>query len=195
MGCQRLWTDAANLFSALSRGGMIELESVSKKFGAAIALHETDLRIEAGRTTVLIGPAAAASRRSANHWLARADDWHSQNRGSARLGEQRSGPAAADRLRDSGRRPVRPFDCRTECVADGEAFEAAGSANADPAARAERANSFTRKCTVSLSCRAFRWATPAREPDAGADAAAEGAAARRAARALDQWSEHSLRES
>jgi len=34
---------------------MIELESVSKKFGATIALHETDLRIEAGRTTVLIG--------------------------------------------------------------------------------------------------------------------------------------------
>jgi osmoprotectant transport system ATP-binding protein len=40
---------------ALSRGGMIELESVSKKFGATIALHETDLRIEAGKTTVLIG--------------------------------------------------------------------------------------------------------------------------------------------
>src|SRR4249919_3768358 len=40
---------------ALSRGCMIELESVSKKFGAAIALHETDLRIEAGKTTVLIG--------------------------------------------------------------------------------------------------------------------------------------------
>jgi osmoprotectant transport system ATP-binding protein len=35
---------------------MIELESVSKKFGATIALHETDLRIDAGRTTVLIGP-------------------------------------------------------------------------------------------------------------------------------------------
>jgi osmoprotectant transport system ATP-binding protein len=34
---------------------MIELESVSKKFGAAIALHETTLRIEAGKTTVLIG--------------------------------------------------------------------------------------------------------------------------------------------
>src|ERR1700720_3522503 len=40
---------------ALSRGRMIELESVSKKFGTTIALHETDLRIEAGRTTVLIG--------------------------------------------------------------------------------------------------------------------------------------------
>jgi osmoprotectant transport system ATP-binding protein len=34
---------------------MIELESVSKKFGTTIALHETDLRIEAGKTTVLIG--------------------------------------------------------------------------------------------------------------------------------------------
>jgi osmoprotectant transport system ATP-binding protein len=34
---------------------MIELESVSKKFGATIALHETNLRIEAGKTTVLIG--------------------------------------------------------------------------------------------------------------------------------------------
>jgi osmoprotectant transport system ATP-binding protein len=34
---------------------MIELESVSKKFGATIALHETDLSIEAGKTTVLIG--------------------------------------------------------------------------------------------------------------------------------------------
>jgi osmoprotectant transport system ATP-binding protein len=34
---------------------MIELESVSKKFGATIALHETDLCIDAGKTTVLIG--------------------------------------------------------------------------------------------------------------------------------------------
>ncbi|MEY2615029.1 MAG: osmoprotectant transport system ATP-binding protein [Verrucomicrobiota bacterium] len=34
---------------------MIELESVSKKFGSTIALHETKLRIEAGKTTVLIG--------------------------------------------------------------------------------------------------------------------------------------------
>ncbi|MEA3148363.1 MAG: osmoprotectant transport system ATP-binding protein, partial [Verrucomicrobiota bacterium] len=34
---------------------MIELESVSKKFGSTIALHETNLRIEAGKTTVLIG--------------------------------------------------------------------------------------------------------------------------------------------
>jgi osmoprotectant transport system ATP-binding protein len=34
---------------------MIELESVSKEFGATIALHETNLRIEAGKTTVLIG--------------------------------------------------------------------------------------------------------------------------------------------
>jgi osmoprotectant transport system ATP-binding protein len=34
---------------------MIELESVIKKFGATIALHETNLRIEAGKTTVLIG--------------------------------------------------------------------------------------------------------------------------------------------
>jgi osmoprotectant transport system ATP-binding protein len=35
---------------------MIELQSVSKKFGTAIALHETDLCIGAGKTTVLIGP-------------------------------------------------------------------------------------------------------------------------------------------
>jgi osmoprotectant transport system ATP-binding protein len=34
---------------------MIELESVSKKFGSTIALHETNLHIEAGKTTVLIG--------------------------------------------------------------------------------------------------------------------------------------------
>ena len=34
---------------------MIELESVGKKFGTTIALHETNLRIEAGKTTVLIG--------------------------------------------------------------------------------------------------------------------------------------------
>ena len=34
---------------------MIELESVSKKFGATIALHETNLCIDAERTTVLIG--------------------------------------------------------------------------------------------------------------------------------------------
>jgi osmoprotectant transport system ATP-binding protein len=35
---------------------MIELQSVSKKFGTTIALHETDLCIDTGRTTVLIGP-------------------------------------------------------------------------------------------------------------------------------------------
>ena len=35
---------------------MIELESVSKKFGASTALYETDLCIGAGKTTVLIGP-------------------------------------------------------------------------------------------------------------------------------------------
>src|SRR5580692_9430265 len=34
---------------------MFELESVRKKFGATIALHETKSRIEAGKTTVLIG--------------------------------------------------------------------------------------------------------------------------------------------
>jgi osmoprotectant transport system ATP-binding protein len=34
---------------------MIELKSVSKKFGGTVALHETDLSIEAGKTTVLIG--------------------------------------------------------------------------------------------------------------------------------------------
>ena len=34
---------------------MIKLESVSKKFGATMALHETDLRMDAGKTTVLIG--------------------------------------------------------------------------------------------------------------------------------------------
>ena len=35
---------------------MIELKSVSKNFGTFIALHETDLRIDAGKTTALIGP-------------------------------------------------------------------------------------------------------------------------------------------
>jgi osmoprotectant transport system ATP-binding protein len=35
---------------------MIELQSVSKAFGATVALHETDLSIEAGKTTALIGP-------------------------------------------------------------------------------------------------------------------------------------------
>ena len=35
---------------------MIELESVSRKFGGTTALHETDLCFAAGRTTVLIGP-------------------------------------------------------------------------------------------------------------------------------------------
>lgn len=35
---------------------MIELKSVSKAFGATVALHETDLSIEAGKTTALIGP-------------------------------------------------------------------------------------------------------------------------------------------
>jgi osmoprotectant transport system ATP-binding protein len=34
---------------------MIELESVSKKFGAMVALHETNLCFDAGRTTVLVG--------------------------------------------------------------------------------------------------------------------------------------------
>ncbi len=35
---------------------MIELESVSKHFGATIALQKTDLCIDAGKTTALIGP-------------------------------------------------------------------------------------------------------------------------------------------
>src|SRR5690242_19634694 len=35
---------------------MIRLESVSKKFGTTVALHETDLWIETGETTALIGP-------------------------------------------------------------------------------------------------------------------------------------------
>ena len=35
---------------------MIELESVSREFGGTTALHETNLSIAAGRTTVLIGP-------------------------------------------------------------------------------------------------------------------------------------------
>jgi osmoprotectant transport system ATP-binding protein len=35
---------------------MIELKSVSKAFGATVALHETDLSIETGKTTALIGP-------------------------------------------------------------------------------------------------------------------------------------------
>ncbi|MBV9998913.1 MAG: ATP-binding cassette domain-containing protein [Verrucomicrobia bacterium] len=35
---------------------MIELKSVSKAFGATVALHETDLSVEAGKTTALIGP-------------------------------------------------------------------------------------------------------------------------------------------
>jgi osmoprotectant transport system ATP-binding protein len=35
---------------------MIELKSVSKAFGATVALHETDLLIDTGRTTALIGP-------------------------------------------------------------------------------------------------------------------------------------------
>lgn len=35
---------------------MIKLNSVSKKFGATIALHETNLCVSAGQTTVLIGP-------------------------------------------------------------------------------------------------------------------------------------------
>jgi osmoprotectant transport system ATP-binding protein len=51
---------------------MIELESVSKKFGATIALHETDLSIEAGRTTVLIGASGCGKVDDfePNHWLA-----------------------------------------------------------------------------------------------------------------------------
>ncbi|HEY0791841.1 MAG TPA: ATP-binding cassette domain-containing protein [Chthoniobacterales bacterium] len=35
---------------------MIELKSVSKTFGTAVALHETNLRMEPAKTTVLIGP-------------------------------------------------------------------------------------------------------------------------------------------
>jgi osmoprotectant transport system ATP-binding protein len=35
---------------------MIELKSVSKNFGTFIALHETDLCLDAGETTALIGP-------------------------------------------------------------------------------------------------------------------------------------------
>src|SRR5689334_7226684 len=35
---------------------MIQLQGVSKQFGAAFALHPTDLVFEDGKTTVLIGP-------------------------------------------------------------------------------------------------------------------------------------------
>lgn len=35
---------------------MIKLRSVSKTFGATVALHETNLDVSAGKTTVLIGP-------------------------------------------------------------------------------------------------------------------------------------------
>jgi osmoprotectant transport system ATP-binding protein len=35
---------------------MIKLSSVSKKFGTTVALHETNLDISTGKTTVLIGP-------------------------------------------------------------------------------------------------------------------------------------------
>jgi osmoprotectant transport system ATP-binding protein len=42
------WTDE------LSK--MIKLSSVSKKFGTTVALHETNLDVSAGKTTVLIGP-------------------------------------------------------------------------------------------------------------------------------------------
>jgi len=35
---------------------MIELRSVSKTFGTTVALHETNLDVSAGKTTVLIGP-------------------------------------------------------------------------------------------------------------------------------------------
>jgi osmoprotectant transport system ATP-binding protein len=35
---------------------VIKLSSVSKKFGATVALHETNLDVSAGKTTVLIGP-------------------------------------------------------------------------------------------------------------------------------------------
>jgi osmoprotectant transport system ATP-binding protein len=35
---------------------MIELRSVSKTFGATVALHETNLDVPTGKTTVLIGP-------------------------------------------------------------------------------------------------------------------------------------------
>src|SRR6266446_9923060 len=34
---------------------MIKLSSVSKKFGTTVALHETNLDVSAGKTTVLIG--------------------------------------------------------------------------------------------------------------------------------------------
>src|ERR1700724_3983028 len=57
MGRQRALDRRRNpVQRALSRGRMIELESVSKKFGTTISLHETNLRIDAGKTTVLIGP-------------------------------------------------------------------------------------------------------------------------------------------
>src|SRR4029077_17777359 len=35
---------------------MIKLSSVRKKFATTVALHETDLCISGGKTTVLIGP-------------------------------------------------------------------------------------------------------------------------------------------
>src|SRR5437870_1611601 len=46
---------------------MLELQSASKTYGPAFALHPTDLAVAAGRTTVLIGPSGCG--KSTLLWL------------------------------------------------------------------------------------------------------------------------------
>ena len=43
---------------------MIELKGVSKRYGDNVALHPTDLKIEPGKTTVLIGPSGCGKSTS-----------------------------------------------------------------------------------------------------------------------------------
>ena len=42
----------------------ISVQNVSKRFGDFVALDDVSIEVEAGSLTALLGPAAAASRRS-----------------------------------------------------------------------------------------------------------------------------------
>ena len=113
---------------------MIKLSSVSKTFGTTVALHETTLDVPTGDITMLIGPSGCGKSTILKLIIGLLEP----TGGSIDIGGERVSPAnilpfaAADRVRDSGRRTLRSFDSPTKCTAHGKASERAGGANGTP---------------------------------------------------------------
>ena len=163
---------------------MIELESVSKKFGATIALHETDLRIEAGKTTVLIGASGCGKSTILRLIIGLLEP----TTGTVRIEGQRVSASSVLALRRRIGYVIQEGGLFAHLTAAQNVLLMAKHLKLPAQQMQTRLHELCElthlpeNALVSLSCRALRWATAAREPDAGADAAAEGAAARRAAR-------------